>query len=49
MHRALYRQDLTLEEAKGRIGELAGTHPEAQQDVDLMINFLQASTRGIVR
>ncbi len=49
MHRALYRQDLTLEEAKGRIAELGTTHPEAQQDVDLMINFLLASTRGIVR
>jgi len=49
MHRALYRQDLTLEEAKLRIAELAALHPEAQQDVDLMIGFLNQSTRGIVR
>jgi len=49
MHRALYRQDLTLEEAKGRIADLANTHPEAQQDVALMIDFLGQSTRGIVR
>jgi UDP-N-acetylglucosamine acyltransferase len=49
MHRALYRQDLTLEEAKLRIAELATLHPEAQQDVDLMIGFLGQSTRGIVR
>ena len=49
MQRALYRQDLTLEEAKTRISELATSHPEAQQDVDLMIGFLNDSTRGIVR
>jgi len=49
MHRALYRLDLTLEEAKGRIADLANTHPEAQQDVALMIDFLGQSTRGIVR
>jgi UDP-N-acetylglucosamine acyltransferase len=49
MHRALYRLDLTLEEAKSRIADLANTHPEAQQDVALMIDFLGQSTRGIVR
>ena len=49
MHKALYRQDLTLEESKVRIAELAGTYPEAAPDVAMMIDFLGQSTRGIVR
>lgn len=49
MHKALYRQDLTLENAKVRIAELAGTYPEAAVDVAMMIGFLGQSTRGIVR
>lgn len=49
MHKALYRQGLTLEQAKGQIDGLKASHPEASEDVDLMLSFLLASTRGIVR
>ena len=49
MHKALYRQGLTLEEAKARIGELEASHPEAAADVALMLGFLGAASRGIVR
>lgn len=51
MHKALYREDLTLEAARARIGTLAVDIPEAQVDVDLMQGFLAACSaqRGIVR
>jgi UDP-N-acetylglucosamine acyltransferase len=49
MHRALYRKGLTLEDARLSIAELAAAHPEAQADVDLMVNFLAKADRGIVR
>lgn len=49
MHKALYRQGLTFEEAKTQIATLSGSHPEAAGDVALMLGFLNASTRGIVR
>jgi UDP-N-acetylglucosamine acyltransferase len=44
MHRTLYRKGLTLEAAKA---ELAGQ--PAQPDVALMLGFLAAAERGIVR
>ena len=51
MHKALYREELTLEQAKERIGALSDSHPEAQPDVDMMLGFLDTAhaQRGIVR
>jgi UDP-N-acetylglucosamine acyltransferase len=51
MHKALYRDDLTLEQAKLRISELSDDTPEAAVDVDMMLSFLEQTTpqRGIVR
>lgn len=49
MHRLLYREGLTLEQARGRIGELAAEAGDGSADVSLMLEFLAASTRGIVR
>ena len=47
MHKLLYRSDLTLEQAVSAIGELRGQGGDAE--VDAMLNFLAAATRGIVR
>ncbi len=51
MHQALYRDDLTLEQAQARIATLADATPEARPDVDMMVSFLGAvpAQRGIVR
>ncbi len=51
MHKALYRDHLTLEQAKTQIAGLAQTHPEAAPDVDMMLAFLAQTSpqRGIVR
>jgi UDP-N-acetylglucosamine acyltransferase len=51
MHKALYREQLTLEQAKARIAELPGQTPEAAPDVALMLSFLERVNpqRGIVR
>jgi UDP-N-acetylglucosamine acyltransferase len=51
MHKALYRDDLTLEEAKRRIATLADGAPEAAPDVAMMLAFLERvpPERGIVR
>lgn len=51
MHKALYREDLTLEQAQRSIAGLTASHPEAESDVALMLGFLQqvSPQRGIVR
>ena len=51
MHKALYRDDLTLEQAQVQIGQLAERMPEALADVQMMLAFLGQTTaqRGIVR
>ena len=51
MHKALYRDDLTLQAARARIAELATSSPEAVPDVEMMLSFLDQSSpqRGIVR
>jgi UDP-N-acetylglucosamine acyltransferase len=51
MHKALYRDDLTLEQAQLRISELTDDTPEAASDVDMMLAFLEQTSpqRGIVR
>ncbi|MBM3387814.1 MAG: acyl-[acyl-carrier-protein]--UDP-N-acetylglucosamine O-acyltransferase, partial [Betaproteobacteria bacterium] len=50
MHKALYREGLTLEVAKARIADMAADVPEAQPDVDMMLAFLAGVGKaGIVR
>ena len=51
MHKALYREDLTLEAAQLKIVELTDKHPESKQDVHMMLSFLEqvSPQRGIVR
>ncbi|MEW6705637.1 MAG: acyl-ACP--UDP-N-acetylglucosamine O-acyltransferase [Pseudomonadota bacterium] len=49
MHRLLYRKGLTLEQAKAEIAALKGQGGAADADIDLLLDFLAASTRGIVR
>lgn len=51
MHKALYRDDLTLEAARARIAQLANTSPESAPDVTMMLSFLEQTSarRGIVR
>jgi UDP-N-acetylglucosamine acyltransferase len=49
MHRLLYREGLTLEAAKTAIAALKGTVEGGDADVDRLLGFLAASTRGIVR
>jgi UDP-N-acetylglucosamine acyltransferase len=49
MHRLLYRDGLTLDAAKAAIGELRGKVEGGDADVQLLLDFLAASTRGIAR
>ena len=51
MQKALYRDGLTLEQARLRIAELPEKHPEAKQDLQMMLSFLEQTSprRGIVR
>ncbi len=51
MHKALYRDDLTLDQAKTRIAELEDDQPETAVDVAMMLSFLDQTSpqRGIVR
>ncbi|SFU51104.1 acyl-[acyl-carrier-protein]--UDP-N-acetylglucosamine O-acyltransferase [Polaromonas sp. YR568] len=51
MHKALYRDDLTLEQSRARIAELTAKQPEAAPDVQMMLSFLEQTSpqRGIVR
>ena len=49
MHRFLYRQGKTLDEAREAIAALAGEAPDAKEDVMLMNDFLVGATRGIAR
>lgn len=50
MHKLLYRSGLTLDEAKAAIEGLRGSeNGVADGDVDAMLGFLSAATRGIVR
>ena len=44
-YRTLYKSGLLLEEAKAKLAEQA----KAQPDVQLMVDFLEASKRGIIR
>jgi UDP-N-acetylglucosamine acyltransferase len=49
MHRLLYREGKTLEQARTEIALLAQAVPEARDDVALMTDFLSQAARGIVR
>ena len=49
MHRFIYRQGRTLEDARGAIEALSAELPEAAPDVAMMSGFLAGSTRGIAR
>lgn len=49
MHKLLYRDGLTLEQATAAIAALAGSTPDGDADVQAMLDFLAASRRGIVR
>jgi UDP-N-acetylglucosamine acyltransferase len=49
MHKLLYRQGLTLEQARGGIEALAHDIPDAAGDVEMMNRFLASATRGIAR
>ncbi len=51
MHKALYRDGLTLEQSRERIATLAQETPEAAPDVAMMLSFLDkvSPQRGIVR
>jgi UDP-N-acetylglucosamine acyltransferase len=49
MHRLLYRDGLTLEQATAAVAALTGAVSEGDTDVQTMLDFLAASTRGIAR
>ncbi len=49
MHRLLYRDGLTFEEARVKIAALAEAVPEAGDDVRLVGGFLASARRGIAR
>jgi len=49
MHKLLYRQGLTLADARSAIEQLRAEHPEHGADGDLMLGFLASAERGIVR
>lgn len=49
MHRLLYREGRTFDDARGAIEALAASAPEAAEDIAMMAGFLAAATRGIVR
>ena len=51
MHKALYREDLTLVQACLQIEKLIENHPESAPDIAMMLSFLEQTSpqRGIVR
>jgi UDP-N-acetylglucosamine acyltransferase len=49
MHRLLYRKGLRLDEAVQQIEALRGEQRQSEADVALMLDFLAAASRGIVR
>lgn len=49
MHKLLYRSNLPLEQAVEQIGALRGSTADGDADVEVMLGFLAACKRGIVR
>ena len=49
LRRARLDAGRTLDQARDEIGQLATSTPAAKDDVELMLEFLARSTRGIAR
>jgi UDP-N-acetylglucosamine acyltransferase len=51
IHKILYRLDLTLDAAQTQMAELPQTYPQAEADIQMMLDFLSSTSlqRGIVR
>jgi UDP-N-acetylglucosamine acyltransferase len=51
IHKILYRQGLTLDAAQMQMAELPQTYPQAEADIQMMLDFLSSTSpqRGIVR
>ncbi len=49
MHKLLYREGLTFDDARNQIATLGDGEPQSADDVALMTGFLASSTRGIAR
>ena len=51
IHKILYRQGLTLDAAQTQMAELPQTYPQAEADIQMMLDFLSSISpqRGIVR
>jgi UDP-N-acetylglucosamine acyltransferase len=49
LHRLLYRDGLTLEDSRAAMQALLGSVAGGDADIALLLDFLQASQRGIVR
>jgi UDP-N-acetylglucosamine acyltransferase len=49
LHRLLYRDGLTLDKAREAIASLVGAVEGGDADIQALLDFLAASTRGIVR
>ena len=49
MHRLIYRDNLTLDNAKAAVAALRGSVEGGDVDVNMLLDFLAASTRGIAR
>jgi UDP-N-acetylglucosamine acyltransferase len=49
MHKLIYRSGLPLEQAVAQIAALRGQVPDADVDIEVMLGFLAAAKRGIVR
>jgi len=49
MHKLLYREGLTLDKSREAIATLTGTVDGGDADVQALLGFIAASTRGIVR
>lgn len=48
-YKLIYRNNLTLDEAKTELAKLQAESPEASSQVGAMLDFLGSATRGIVR
>jgi UDP-N-acetylglucosamine acyltransferase len=49
MYRALYRQGLSLADAKRALQAMRGASQASDDDLELVLTFLDAAERGIVR
>lgn len=49
MHKLMYRDSLTLDQATQAVAALREQTPEAAEDVDVMLGFIASATRGLVR